>query len=776
MRDMGNASLVGTAQQSQDIADFAASITPTQEGRRYLEDYRDTVSQDRAEKVLHSREQMAQERAALSEEYAHLPGWQRAAGSVSNMVGRMAPAMVAGAVATPLLGGAAVAAGASAAQMATLTNALSGLGSSMMVYGTSSGNAAGQALEEGASMEQARDYSQKSGVTEVLIDRLFGGIPWMGKGLVDGLGKGTVKELTGDLLQAGGKEMVLGALKQRGLDALGEGAEEVLSTIIDPALRRSTFDPDAPNASPGELAGSFAGGAGLSLLLGGAFDLASGRYSARAQGASPGDLAPLPAELIYDGPLTPALPAGDGWLPYADTLPLALPEGDLSLAGYGADLSLPLLPGGDSWRGSPWGGTLALPESGRSLTGYDPDLSPPLLLSDGRGHPGQSALALPFARSLPEGEGWLPYAGTLPLALPEGDLSFAGYDPDPTLPLLLGDGRGSPGQSALYLPFARSLPEGDTWLPYADTLPLARPEDGLSLTGYGADLSLPLLAGGDSWHGSPWGGIPSLPTGQALPAQPSLLPLLGKSFDRTADPLYNESMTGAPSPLALQAQRAAAAGALPSAAQPLEPLFYLSVDSALEGSSKQKQLIPLYESDFTQGPDGVMKFDITNAQDILRQRMSEYSDFSVITDGSHYVNGKLKPNITYQTGEHAYFYTTNSEGHIIEAYGELHLKVHDGRLYHDPNTPGKLKGDHAGHLFADRFGGSPKLDNLVSQAQKVNLSEYRILENAWAKALEEGKTVNVNIQLHYETGGSRPTSFDVAYITDNILYFKNITN
>ena len=719
MRDMGNASLVGTAQQSQDIADFAASITPTQEGRRYLEDYRDTVSQDRAEKVLHSREQMAQERAALSEEYAHLPGWQRAAGSVSNMVGRMAPAMVAGAVATPLLGGAAVAAGASAAQMATLTNALSGLGSSMMVYGTSSGNAAGQALEEGASMEQARDYSQKSGVTEVLIDRLFGGIPWMGKGLVDGLGKGTVKELTGDLLQAGGKEMVLGALKQRGLDALGEGAEEVLSTIIDPALRRSTFDPDAPNASPGELAGSFAGGAGLSLLLGGAFDLASGRYSARAQGASPGDLAPLPAELIYDGPLTPALPAGDGWLPYADTLPLALPEGDLSLAGYGADLSLPLLPGGDSWRGSPWGGTLALPESGRSLTGYDPDLSPPLLLSDGRGHPGQSALALPFARS---------------------------------------------------------LPEGDTWLPYADTLPLARPEDGLSLTGYGADLSLPLLAGGDSWHGSPWGGIPSLPTGQALPAQPSLLPLLGKSFDRTADPLYNESMTGAPSPLALQAQRAAAAGALPSAAQPLEPLFYLSVDSALEGSSKQKQLIPLYESDFTQGPDGVMKFDITNAQDILRQRMSEYSDFSVITDGSHYVNGKLKPNITYQTGEHAYFYTTNSEGHIIEAYGELHLKVHDGRLYHDPNTPGKLKGDHAGHLFADRFGGSPKLDNLVSQAQKVNLSEYRILENAWAKALEEGKTVNVNIQLHYETGGSRPTSFDVAYITDNILYFKNITN
>lgn len=49
-----------------------------------------------------------------------------------------------------------------------------------------------------------------------------------------------------------------------------------------------------------------------------------------------------------------------------------------------------------------------------------------------------------------------------------------------------------------------------------------------------------------------------------------------------------------------------------------------------------------------------------------------------------------------------------------------------------------MQGDHAGHLFGDRFGGSPELDNLVSQAQKVNLSEYKVLENKWAKALGEG--------------------------------------
>ncbi len=36
-------------------------------------------------------------------------------------------------------------------------------------------------------------------------------------------------------------------------------------------------------------------------------------------------------------------------------------------------------------------------------------------------------------------------------------------------------------------------------------------------------------------------------------------------------------------------------------------------------------------------------------------------------------------------------------------------------------------GDHAGHLIGDRFGGSPELDNLVSQAQRVNSSEYKAI-------------------------------------------------
>ena len=150
---------------------------------------------------------------------------------------------------------------------------------------------------------------------------------------------------------------------------------------------------------------------------------------------------------------------------------------------------------------------------------------------------------------------------------------------------------------------------------------------------------------------------------------------------------------------------------------------------------------------------------------------------TVITDGSHLDDGgNLKPNSTYKTGEHDYIYQTNEDGLITHAQTDnLQLKTHEGRLNHNPNTPGKLKGDHAGHLFGDIFGGSPELDNLVSQAQQVNLSEYKKIENQWAKALEEGQHVTVEIDIHYDVGNTRPTSFEVFYTIDDIPFYQTIT-
>ena len=151
----------------------------------------------------------------------------------------------------------------------------------------------------------------------------------------------------------------------------------------------------------------------------------------------------------------------------------------------------------------------------------------------------------------------------------------------------------------------------------------------------------------------------------------------------------------------------------------------------------------------------------------------------ILKDGSH-LDGKVpKPNVVYEAGEHRYLYRTDEVGRIDRAYAEdLQLKLHEGRLPHNSNTPDKEIGDHAGHIFGDLFGGSPELDNLVSQAKDVNLKEYRRIERDWADALKSNppKKVEVDIKINYEGSSMRPTSFEVNYKIDGIEYFEEIPN
>jgi len=150
---------------------------------------------------------------------------------------------------------------------------------------------------------------------------------------------------------------------------------------------------------------------------------------------------------------------------------------------------------------------------------------------------------------------------------------------------------------------------------------------------------------------------------------------------------------------------------------------------------------------------------------------------SIITDGSHIYKGKLKPNVTYQTGENNYIYETNGDGLIVRARtDDLQVKKHDKRLTHDGNTYDKRPGDHAGHLFGDRFGGSPKLDNLVSQAKDVNLKDYKHIENDWDKAIKQGEKVTVDIKIGYPPGEKRPSFFDVCYTIGKKIFHKHIDN
>lgn len=100
--------------------------------------------------------------------------------------------------------------------------------------------------------------------------------------------------------------------------------------------------------------------------------------------------------------------------------------------------------------------------------------------------------------------------------------------------------------------------------------------------------------------------------------------------------------------------------------------------------------------------------------------------------------GKLKPNVKYQTGEYKYNYETDANGRVTNWNADnLQLTKRTSRLKHNSNTLGKLEGDQAGHLAGDRFGGSSKLDNIVSQSKNVNMSQYKKIENQWAKAIKE---------------------------------------
>ncbi|MED3653566.1 DNA/RNA non-specific endonuclease [Heyndrickxia sporothermodurans] len=110
---------------------------------------------------------------------------------------------------------------------------------------------------------------------------------------------------------------------------------------------------------------------------------------------------------------------------------------------------------------------------------------------------------------------------------------------------------------------------------------------------------------------------------------------------------------------------------------------------------------------------------------------------------------------------------------------KLQLTTRKDRLSHSKNTPGKVKGqDHAGHLAGDRFGGSPKIKNLVSQLSDVNLKQYKKIEDEWATALKETppKEVTINLEVIYSGNNVRPKKFLVKYTIDGESFSEVLLN
>ena len=178
------------------------------------------------------------------------------------------------------------------------------------------------------------------------------------------------------------------------------------------------------------------------------------------------------------------------------------------------------------------------------------------------------------------------------------------------------------------------------------------------------------------------------------------------------------------------------------------------------------------------GSDGIMEI---NKQTSEFEQNGEYGSSirfdQILTDGSHMENGVLKPNVTYRSGEFGYLYHTNSDGVVDQVFvADLYMKEHNGRLPYNSATLDKQAGDHAGHLIADSFGGSPKLDNLVSQYSKVNQGDYRKMELLWYRAIKAGNQVSISINLDYTNGSKRPEGFHISYMIDGELHYQYISN
>ena len=77
--------------------------------------------------------------------------------------------------------------------------------------------------------------------------------------------------------------------------------------------------------------------------------------------------------------------------------------------------------------------------------------------------------------------------------------------------------------------------------------------------------------------------------------------------------------------------------------------------------------------------------------------------------------------------------------------------------------------DQGGHLIASALGGAGDKINLVPMDKILNNGSWKTMETSLGKALEQGKSVSVKIDVGYPaSGGNRPSSFTVNYTIDGL--------
>lgn len=112
----------------------------------------------------------------------------------------------------------------------------------------------------------------------------------------------------------------------------------------------------------------------------------------------------------------------------------------------------------------------------------------------------------------------------------------------------------------------------------------------------------------------------------------------------------------------------------------------------------------------------------------------------------------------------SYLYHTDELARVNKVEGSLNLQTFDRNKYQQC-VAGKCgaAGDEGGHLIASIFSGPGEKLNIVPMNGNLNKGEWKKLENEWARALGENKTVQVSIQPIYNNATKRPDEFTIIY-------------
>lgn len=127
---------------------------------------------------------------------------------------------------------------------------------------------------------------------------------------------------------------------------------------------------------------------------------------------------------------------------------------------------------------------------------------------------------------------------------------------------------------------------------------------------------------------------------------------------------------------------------------------------------------------------------------------------------------KPEPNTVYHVDGNK-TYHTDELTRTTNASASLSLSKNDRNTYQQCKT-GKcgVTGDEGGHLIASIFNGPGEKLNLVPMDGNLNKGAWKQMENTWANALKDGRTVDVNIQPMYSGNNTRPDRVIVQYSID----------